>query len=123
MSRRARTWTCRKCGIKHKGTDRKCECGTFRPPRRVPKHQIALELYDYEWFVARFGERCGVCGRPPGPNRRLDRDHDHRSGEPRGLLCHMHNRMLNYAADADVLRAAIAYLARHEARMADSDAA
>jgi hypothetical protein len=67
----------------------------------------------YELWVARFGERCGICGRPPGPNRRLDRDHDHRgAGAPRGLLCHQCNRALPSWVTADWLRKAAAYLER-----------
>jgi hypothetical protein len=30
---------------------------------------------------------CGVCGKPPSQDRRHDRDHDHRTGERRGLAC------------------------------------
>jgi hypothetical protein len=32
-------------------------------------------------------ERCCVCGKPKPPNRRWDRDHDHVTGNPRGLAC------------------------------------
>jgi hypothetical protein len=113
---KARTWTCRRCGIKHKGTDQLCACGTRRPPRRTPKHQLVLELHPYDWWVAAYGERCGICGRPPGPKRRLDRDHDHTTGLPRGLLCHRCNRGLGYLRSDDLLRRALTYLARHEDR-------
>jgi hypothetical protein len=30
---------------------------------------------------------CGVCGRPPKFERQHDRDHDHTTGNPRGLAC------------------------------------
>jgi len=50
----------------------------------------ALDL-PYEEFVRLNGgsENCGnlACGAPPRPNRRNDRDHDHLTGKPRGILC------------------------------------
>jgi ribosomal protein S14 len=88
------------------------ECGTPRPPRRTPKHQQVLDTMPYEAWVERFGERCGICGRPPGPRRRLDRDHDHKTGVPRGLLCHRCNRALpDWISEAWLVRA-IHYLRR-----------
>jgi hypothetical protein len=63
-----------------------------------------------ELWVSRFGERCGICGRPPGPNRRLDRDHDHKTGDARGLLCHRCNRGLPNWVTVDWLKRAIDYL-------------
>lgn len=106
----ARIWTCRKCKAKNPRIKQLCECGQRRPPRRVPKHQLVLELMPYEEWVGRFGERCGICGRPPGPNRRLDRDHDHRDGVPRGLLCHRCNRALPDWVTIEWLQRAIEYL-------------
>lgn len=108
---RARTWKCRFCltpGIPR--IKQRCpECGGPRPAKRVPKHQMILET-PYELWVKWFGERCGICGRPPGPNRRLDRDHDHRTGQPRGLLCHRCNRALPDWVTVRWLRLAIVYL-------------
>jgi hypothetical protein len=84
----------------------------------------ALDL-PYEDYVAlNGGERCGICGRPPTkatrdkPARRLDRDHDHRDGKPRGLLCGGRmgcNRRLGRVDDPRWLEAAAAYLRRAEA--------
>jgi hypothetical protein len=88
----------------------KCvRCGASRPAPRKPAHTAALnDPYD-EW-VRRYGERCGICGAEP-KTRRLDRDHDHRTGRARGLLCPLCNRMLNNRTAA-WLRAAADYLDR-----------
>ena len=62
--------------------------------------------------MERFGERCGVCGRPPKDGRKLHRDHDHRTGEIRGLLCFPCNRALPAYVTEEWLRKALAYLER-----------
>ena len=77
----------------------------------------------YEAWAAKYGEQCGVCKRPPGPTRRLDRDHDHRTGEPRGLLCHRCNRALPDWIDAEWLRAAAEYLERPRLTLDGQDSA
>lgn len=79
----------------------------------------ALDL-PYEAFVALNGhENCGVCGRSPKEDRRHDRDHDHLSGKPRGLLCPVCNGFLtknvgrsSMPLTPEYLRAAADYLER-----------
>lgn len=131
----ASQWTCPKCKTRQPRVKQKCltdGCEGRRPARRRPKHQLVLE-YPLEWWIARFGstcpscngegcdgcadglvQRCGVCGRPPGPNRNLDRDHSHLDGSARGLLCHRCNRALASWVDVDWLMKAVAYLQRAE---------
>jgi hypothetical protein len=72
----------------------------------------ALTDYDYAYYLALMGgvERCAICGRKPTANRKLDRDHDHKTGEPRGLLCVRCNRALPDWCGADWLRKAADYL-------------
>ncbi len=114
----AHQWTCQKCKTPNPRVKQKCAnetCTGLRPKRRVPKHQLVLEV-PYELWVERFGEICGICGRPPGPTRRLDRDHCHRSGRARGLLCFRCNKALDDWVDARWLEKAAAYLERHEAK-------
>lgn len=56
--------------------------------------------------------RCAVCGEPP-TRRRLDVDHDHKTGAVRGLLCSDCNIALGkFRDDPDRLRAAADYLVR-----------
>lgn len=93
----ARVWTCRKCGEKNPRTVTKCQtvrldaqalsrCTGRKPKARPPKHRAVLNEITYERAVELCGERCGICGAGP-KTRRLHRDHDHRTGAFRGLLC------------------------------------
>lgn len=92
--------TCPKCGFRNDRTGgrTKCagpDCGELLPKRRVTKHKRQLRDVPYpEWerisfeihgTVWEYGA-CGVCGRMPIGNRH-DRDHDHDTGQIRGLAC------------------------------------
>jgi hypothetical protein len=113
-----RYWTCRrqqkgvKCGTRNPRVKRKCvRCGGSRPAQRKPAHARALDE-GYDGWVARYGERCGICG-ATRKARRLDRDHWHsgpRAGKPRGLLCHRCNRALPDWITEAWLRAAADYI-------------
>ena len=112
-------WTCQrvaggvKCAHRNPGRKRKCEaCGKAKPPKRRPKHLAALDLTYEDYIALNGGEHCGICGTEPSGIRRLDRDHCHRAGQPRGLLCARCNRFLPYFATADWLRKAADYLDR-----------
>lgn len=65
--------------------------------------------------TARFGILCNICDTSVG-NRlgiRLAVDHDHATGQIRGLLCSPCNRGLgNFRDNTDLLVRAMAYLAR-----------
>lgn len=116
-------WTCQrvtagaKCGAHNESRRRKCyACGKAKPPKRQPAHRDALKQ-PYEAFQAlNGGDWCGICGKEPTPMRKLDRDHDHKTGRPRGLLCWACNRQLRTWATVEWLRSAAEYLERHEAR-------
>lgn len=55
---------------------------------------------------------CAICGAPP-KTRRLHVDHDHRTGQVRGLLCMRCNRALPSWISEDWLTRARAYLHYH----------
>lgn len=126
--RRSRGWTCRRqqhgivCRQWNPGVKQKCvRCGAPRPKRTPAKHRVALEAsYDY-YVEITGGERCAICLRERkqtelrAGERRLHRDHDHRTGRPRGLLCFRCNSKLPYDVTPEWLRAAADYLERSAA--------
>jgi hypothetical protein len=81
---------------------------TKRKPTRAK--QLGVTSEQYEAMLAAQGGGCAICGNPP-KTRRLHVDHDHKTGNVRGLLCHKHNRGLAYFSDdADMLYRAGDYL-------------
>ena len=65
---------------------------------------------EYEALLASQGGVCVICGLPPR-SRRLDVDHDHRTGAIRGLLTHRCNQGLQmFNDDPERLRRAADYL-------------
>jgi hypothetical protein len=64
----------------------------------------------YEHLLVEQGYVCGICGGLP-ISTRLAVDHDHRSGDVRGLLCRRCNTALGSFRDStELLRSAIKYL-------------
>lgn len=95
--KKRKTWLCR-CGHRNtvRTSSRRCEsCGQDTKPKpRVPKHARVLQGDTYPLFVKAAeeihgvtDESCCVCGKPRSQERRHDRDHDHKTGLPRGLAC------------------------------------
>lgn len=66
---------------------------------KMPKtRKDKLKLYDK--LIGVIGESCWICGRERKPGgRRLHIDHDHKTGEVRGLLCMKCNRGLRWFDD------------------------
>ncbi len=120
-------WLCRRaaCGTRNAPKTQKCVCGARRPKKRVPAHKKALHDFTYFDYLALNGkvhhvyEECAVCGRPRQEERRLDRDHDHTSGQPwsgqpRGLVCVACNILMPPKMTAGKAREIADYLQRVE---------
>lgn len=73
------------------------------------KYGITAE--DYAALLAYQGGKCFICERARGVRRRLAVDHNHVTGEVRGLLCSKCNQMLGEARDnPEFFRRAAHYL-------------
>ena len=79
--------------------------------------RCGLTLEEYDQLLSSQGGVCAICKTPPKPGgRRLNVDHDHKTGKVRGLLCHRCNRALPWMSDSsDRLRAAADYLEQYVA--------
>lgn len=115
---------CRREGVK---TYRKASfpgprCATHHRRRRKElsqrrHHAHIKETYgitgeEYAALYEAQGGRCAICQRATGAKRRLAVDHDHRTGQIRGLLCKTCNyKILGHLRDdPEALQRAINYL-------------
>jgi len=75
------------------------------------RRKYGIEVEEYERLLAEQGGVCAVCG--GSDNRRLNTDHNHATGEVRGLLCSNCNLGIGKFRDnPEFLTAAAAYLER-----------
>jgi len=83
--------------------------------RSYLKRKYGITLEQYALMLALQGGVCAICGREPNPNISLHVDHDHVTGAIRRLICFRCNQALGaFGENADLLRAAAAYLELHE---------
>lgn len=80
--------------------------------RNIRKYGLSIEQYE-AMYKAQNGV-CAICGRLNVAGRRLAVDHDHKTGQVRGLLCSGCNTGLGKFQDRiEILKAMIAYLENH----------
>lgn len=111
--------------MSHYGKDRRRR--GIKPPSHNPdafrarriKHRYGITIEQYEQMVEDQQGLCAVCGHPPTNNNtrahwdgKLCIDHDHETGEVRGLLCNDCNLAVGYGKTPETLRAAAEYLQR-----------
>ncbi len=118
----AKTWLC-PCGTRNERVKQRCtneDCRRKRPKRRTKV--LAHPQDDYTAVYVPLSaeihgvtdESCCICGRPRTQDARHDRDHDHRTGWPRGIVCFRCNKELLRHATLEQARQVVAYLERVE---------
>lgn len=84
----------------------------MRADHLMRKYGITVEQYDA--MLDGQGGGCFICGRPPRPDISLHVDHDHSTGQVRGILCFGCNKALaDFQDDPALLGKAASYLSRH----------
>jgi hypothetical protein len=90
-------------------------------------HHYGLTIEQYEEILRLQGGGCAICGQPPGEAKfqRMHVDHDHVSGDVRGILCGKCNVGLGSFCDSQkILLRAAKYLKRkgsYDAKKTKSD--
>lgn len=75
------------------------------------RNKFKLTLEEYEAILDAQGGACALCECPPTPGISLHVDHDHGTGEIRGLLCMRCNNALGlFREDPDLLKRAARYV-------------
>ncbi len=112
---------------RHRGTDKgkatyRRYNGTDTARATGLRYRFGITLDEYNALLEAQEGVCAICGQPEialgrnGRTRHLSVDHDHRTGQVRGLLCHECNVELGRFEREERLkdwrRAAKAYLAR-----------
>lgn len=92
-----------------------------RPNAQVRERARLLKLYgltqaDWDALVRKQRDRCAICqtDRPGGRGERWHIDHDHVTGQVRGLLCHRCNMGVGFFLDdPEIIKAAARYVTKH----------
>lgn len=88
--------------------------------RAALRRLYGITLEQYEQMLAEQSGRCAICGNFPPPSKRSNRlsvDHDHNTGEIRGLLCHRCNIAISgFEHQPELVFSAYAYLNRHRSK-------
>jgi hypothetical protein len=77
------------------------------------KRKYGISVNDYDIVLKLQDGKCAICGIdvPGGRSKRFHVDHDHITGEVRGLLCIRCNYMIGYSKNSpDILRNGADYL-------------
>ena len=111
-----------KVSLEHKrAVRRKCnraywlrskENGVWYKQQRVYKLRVryGITIDEYDQMMMDQAGKCALCGYIPSPRRKLAVDHDHITGQVRGLLCHWCNKYMGWLGDTpDKLRRVLAY--------------
>ena len=78
------------------------------------KHTYGLTLSEYDIMLKYQNNVCAICGGVDKSGRRLSIDHDHKTGQLRGLLCTACNTRLSVLENRPFKRKAIKYLKLYE---------
>lgn len=101
---------CKSCQVEYSRKRYQHQAVRGHPNRLWRKFGMTLEEYDD--LLVNQGGGCAICDKTPEENgKRLAVDHDHETGEIRGLLCSTCNHALGLMReDPDLLQEAADYL-------------
>jgi hypothetical protein len=101
-----RTGDCAHCGrvrVVYKKTKDRWVCGPAKMAQKRKdeiKRKFGITCKEYDAMYERQGGKCATCGlHQSKQKKRMNVDHDHKTGRVRGLLCHNCNVVLGLVND------------------------
>lgn len=114
LGRSGRDSMCKQCKATMSRTRREDPAVRSREWQLTRERRYGLQPGQYDEILAAQGGTCAICRNSSKDERSFDVDHDHITGEIRGLLCNGCNKGLgSFQDDPAILSAAIDYLARY----------
>lgn len=103
---------CKECNRLRRARWWKSEKGKISSANTKLKRRFGLTLTDFERLLKVQGSKCAICGATYSyGGQRLAVDHDHKTGEIRGLLCKACNVGLgNFNESVEILEKAVQYV-------------
>lgn len=106
---------CKSCHMEYTNAWRSSDAGQIYT-RNAKYRKYQMTESDYKIILAQQENSCAICGSTTSGHNMTDElliDHDHTSGNVRGLLCVRCNAGIgHFMDDPDLLRSAVAYLER-----------
>ena len=88
------------------------------------KRVYGIGIEEYNTLLEKQGHKCAICNSTDPKGRKSGRgggvdvfyvDHNHKTGEVRGLLCNVCNRTIGYVnEDVELIKNMIKYVKRHQ---------
>lgn len=94
-------------------------CAARRPERAAVRRRATLKQYglsveEFEAMLAKQRGRCAICGGTEPKHTNWSVDHDHVTGQVRGILCSACNTGIGQLQDdPDIIRKALDYVVKH----------
>lgn len=106
---------CKPCCRERRTPAHRANAERYNLQRRANTYGITVE--ELKGLIAAQDGRCAICSKPCVSGRQLAVDHNHETGQVRGLLCANCNRGIGLLQDsADNARSAAEYLTRWTTR-------
>jgi Recombination endonuclease VII len=106
---------CKKCYSKTRKNHLKTQEGKRARRDSLLKNKYGIGIEEYESMLLGQNNKCAICGseKPGGPFNVFHVDHNHSTGEVRGLLCVMCNLAVGWAESRINKKECIDALARY----------